>query len=132
MVQVYKNLGTVEIQDQISVTYPYMDPQRIDSVISCGISVAPVSSWLPYDSIYTERYMALPKENIGGYNNSVITGFDFKLHHSSLCFIMIKVFVEQFYINNKTVSVTFSPYISNVLQICLLCMCGSVCVGGGI
>ena len=102
MMQVYKRLGTLEIQDQISVTrqllktYPYMDPQRTaiwgwsyggfatamtleqdtgpDPVFSCGISVAPVSSWLLYDSIYTERYMALPEENIEGYNNSVITG----------------------------------------------------------
>ena len=77
-------------------TYPYMDPQWTaiwgwsyegfatamtleqdigpDPVFSCGISVAPVSSWLLYDSIYTERYMALPEENIDGYNNSVITG----------------------------------------------------------
>jgi len=102
--QVYRHLGSVEIQDQISVTrkllelYPYMDPQRTaiwgwsyggfatamtleqdtgpDPVFSCGISVAPVSSWLLYDSIYTERYMALPEENGEGYNNSVISGME--------------------------------------------------------
>ena len=37
--------------------------------------VAPVSSWLLYDSIYTERYMALPttEDNAAGYNHSLIT-----------------------------------------------------------
>ena len=103
MLQVYRNLGTVEIQDQISVTrelvrtYPYMDEERTaiwgwsyggfatamtleadtgpEQVFSCGVSVAPVSSWLLYDSIYTERYMALPEENTAGYEHSVITGY---------------------------------------------------------
>jgi len=102
--QVYRNLGTVEIQDQIAVTrqlvntYPYMDEERTaiwgwsyggfatamtleqdtgpDQVFSCGISVAPVSSWLLYDSVYTERYMALPQDNSAGYNNSVVAGIE--------------------------------------------------------
>merc|ERR1711892_587963 len=102
--QVYRHLGTVEIQDQISVTrqlvqtYPYLDEKRTaiwgwsyggfatamtleqdtgsDQVFSCGISVAPVSSWLLYDSIYTERYMALPEDNVAGYDNDVITGIE--------------------------------------------------------
>merc|ERR1712080_169988 len=50
--------------------------QDMDNVFSCGISVAPVTSWLLYDSIYTERYMAMPQDNIGGYNNSVINGME--------------------------------------------------------
>ena len=37
-----------------------------------ALIVAPVSSWLLYDSIYTERYMALPSDNVAGYNNSLI------------------------------------------------------------
>ena len=36
--------------------------------------VAPVTSWLLYDSIYTERYMALPSDNSKGYNHSAIEG----------------------------------------------------------
>jgi len=99
--QVYRQLGTVEMEDQIAVARQlveeasYLDPTRVaiwgwsyggfataltleqdnsDSpVFSCGISVAPVSSWLLYDSIYTERYMATPQENPGGYNHSVIS-----------------------------------------------------------
>ena len=99
---VYRNLGTVEMEDEIAVTrelvssYSFMDPTRVAMwgwsyggfntamtlekdageapVFKCGISVAPVSSWLLYDSIYTERYMALPTDNVAGYNNSLITG----------------------------------------------------------
>jgi dipeptidyl-peptidase-4 len=102
--QVYRNLGTVEMDDQISVTrqiaqqFDYIDPDRIgiwgwsyggfntamtlerdtgsNPVFSCGISVAPVTSWLLYDSIYTERFMSLPSDNEAGYNNSVISGIE--------------------------------------------------------
>jgi len=35
-----------------------------------GISVAPVTDWHNYDSIYTERYMGLPGENESGYRAS--------------------------------------------------------------
>ena len=104
MFSVYKRLGTVEMEDEISVTRQlvrdnnYMDPERVaiwgwsyggfntamtleldtgdEQVFKCGISVAPVSSWLLYDSIYTERYMALPQDNHEGYNHSLITGIE--------------------------------------------------------
>jgi dipeptidyl-peptidase-4 len=33
-----------------------------------AISVAPVTSWRFYDSIYTERYMGLPQDNAQGYD----------------------------------------------------------------
>ena len=36
----------------------------------CGISGAPVTDWHNYDSIYTERYMNLPKNNPNGYQDS--------------------------------------------------------------
>jgi dipeptidyl-peptidase-4 len=36
----------------------------------CGISGAPVTDWRNYDSIYTERYMSLPKSNPKGYQDS--------------------------------------------------------------
>jgi dipeptidyl-peptidase-4 len=32
-----------------------------------GISVAPVSTWRQYDTIYTERYMSTPEKNPEGY-----------------------------------------------------------------
>ena len=39
-------------------------------VFKMGISVAPVTDWKFYDSIYTERYMRTPKENPDGYKES--------------------------------------------------------------
>lgn len=91
----YKKMGTVEIDDQISVTktligqYSFIDAERTGiwgwsyggyftlmtlardsaNVFGCGISVAPVTSWLFYDTIYTERYMGLPtaEDNLAGY-----------------------------------------------------------------
>jgi dipeptidyl-peptidase-4 len=38
-----------------------------------GISVAPVTSCRNYDSIYTERYMSLPKDNASGYDDSIVS-----------------------------------------------------------
>jgi len=37
-----------------------------------GISVAPVTNWRDYDSIYTERYMGLPKDNARIYDDSIV------------------------------------------------------------
>ncbi len=34
---------------------------------ACGIAGAPVTDWLNYDAIYTERYMNLPRDNPEGY-----------------------------------------------------------------
>ncbi|GAB0093447.1 venom dipeptidyl peptidase 4 [Sergentomyia squamirostris] len=95
------HLGTVEIEDQIAVTkylqdrYDFIDADRTGiwgwsyggyatamalakdtgRVFQCGISVAPVISWIYYDSIYTERFMGLPNAtyNDAGYNASDIT-----------------------------------------------------------
>ncbi|GMF99907.1 unnamed protein product [[Candida] boidinii] len=40
------------------------------------MAVAPVTNWLFYDSIYTERYMDKPSDNEEGYKNSKISNFD--------------------------------------------------------
>ncbi|XP_022237849.1 prolyl endopeptidase FAP-like [Limulus polyphemus] len=93
--ELYKNLGSVEIQDQINVArylrndLPFIDMEKIaiwgwsyggyatamalaadTGVFQCGMSVAPVTNWRYYDSVYTERYMKLPKENFIGYEKS--------------------------------------------------------------
>lgn len=45
------------------------------TMFKCGIAGAPVTDWRNYDSIYTERYMRMPKNNEQGYKNgSVIEG----------------------------------------------------------
>jgi len=48
-----------------------------------GISVAPVTSWRNYDSIFTERYMGLPKDNASNYDDSVVNAAS-SLHGSLL------------------------------------------------
>ncbi|XP_069698609.1 venom dipeptidyl peptidase 4-like [Periplaneta americana] len=98
---IYRRLGTVEVIDQINVTkmlqdtYPYIDSQNTaiwgwsyggyatamslardtGGVFKCGASVAPVTSWIYYDSIYTERYMGQPRsdDNLYGYNDGDVT-----------------------------------------------------------
>ncbi len=37
-----------------------------------GVAGAPVTDWALYDSIYTERYMGLPKDNLKGYEGSSV------------------------------------------------------------
>lgn len=97
---VNNNLGAHEVEDQIYVTkylqsrFPYIDAERIgiwgwsyggymtartlasddERVFQCGISVAPVTSWLYYDTIYTERYMGLPTadDNLRKYVESSV------------------------------------------------------------
>lgn len=95
--EIYRRLGTVEVEDQVSVTrymksaLRFIDERRVaiwgwsyggyasamalasdDDAFSCGISVAPVTSWLYYDSVYTERYMQFPdpSNNFVGYGKA--------------------------------------------------------------
>ncbi|MBK6775395.1 MAG: DPP IV N-terminal domain-containing protein [Flavobacteriales bacterium] len=92
--QTYGQLGKYETEDQIAAAkwlgqQPYVDPARIGifgwsyggymsslcitkgaDVFKCAIAVAPVTNWRYYDSIYTERYMGLPKDNGSGYDDN--------------------------------------------------------------
>ncbi|XP_030377512.1 venom dipeptidyl peptidase 4 [Scaptodrosophila lebanonensis] len=97
---VNNDLGDHEVEDQIFVTewmqnnLTFIDPNRTaiwgwsyggymtaktieqddKHVFQCGVSVAPVTSWLFYDTIYTERYMGLPTvdDNLKNYNISSV------------------------------------------------------------
>jgi len=44
-----------------------------------AVAVAPVSNWRYYDSIYTERYNGLPKDNADGYDKNSPTNYVKKL-----------------------------------------------------
>jgi dipeptidyl-peptidase-4 len=90
----YKNLGYWEVHDQIEggkylASLPYVDKDRIgifgwsyggymsslvlfkgNEVFKTAVSVAPVTHWKFYDTIYTERYMQTPQLNPTGYKNS--------------------------------------------------------------
>ncbi|KAG9042892.1 hypothetical protein FS837_010276 [Tulasnella sp. UAMH 9824] len=107
------NLGYFETKDQINAakiwaSKRYVDTKRIGiwgwsyggfmaskvaeadaGIHSLAMSVAPVTSWRLYDSVYTERYMGLPQDNPSGYTNasiSDVSGFhniNFLLAHGS-------------------------------------------------
>jgi dipeptidyl-peptidase-4 len=107
----YLNLGKWETHDQIEAakylaSLPYIDPSRIGiwgwsyggymtaltmmkggDVFRAGISVAPVTDWRLYDTIYTERFMRTPQENPEGYRQGApvaqvagLTGRLFLIH----------------------------------------------------
>ncbi|MDP2338506.1 MAG: S9 family peptidase [Bacteroidota bacterium] len=44
--------------------------EKGSDVFKAGISVAPVTNWRFYDTVYTERYMRTPKENPDGYDDN--------------------------------------------------------------
>jgi len=93
---IFRNLGAAELADQVAgvkylVSLGFADEKRIGihgwsyggymtlnallnapEVFRCGISGAPVTSWMNYDTIYTERYMGLPKENADAYKNGAL------------------------------------------------------------
>ena len=89
-----KQFGGIELKDQLAslnsllAQVPQLDRDRVamwgwsngasmtlfsmthSDVFKAGVSVAPVTDWHNYDSIYTERYMGLPKDNVKGYEDS--------------------------------------------------------------
>ncbi len=99
--QTYLQLGKYEIIDLIETgkylqKQKYVNPDKIGiwgwsyggfmsslcmtkgaDVFSAGIAVAPVTNWIYYDNIYTERFMRTPQENPDGYyKNSPINHAD--------------------------------------------------------
>jgi len=93
---IYEKLGQVEVDDQIAgVKYlhdlPFVDKERIGiyghsyggymalmtmfkagDYFKAGVSGAPVTDWLLYDTHYTERYLNHPKMNAEGYEDSSV------------------------------------------------------------
>lgn len=94
---VHDNLGHYEVLDQVSAANHWINKGFIDSertaiwgwsyggymtlktleydqgsIFKYGMSVAPVTDWKLYDSIYTERYMHTPYANAQGYQNSKV------------------------------------------------------------
>jgi len=97
--------GDIELRDQLTALdqlfaeYPQLDRNRVgiwgwsnggsmtlyalthSDRFQAGASVAPVTDWHDYDSIYTERYQGLPSEDPAVYDNP-ITKFAGKLKGS--------------------------------------------------
>jgi len=94
---VYRNLGHWEVNDLIEAvkflkSLSYIDGERIgiwgwsyggyisaltileaNEYFKTAVSVAPVTHWKFYDTIYTERYMSTPELNPDGYEKSAVT-----------------------------------------------------------
>ena len=92
----YRNFGPVQLEDQLTVMdavlakYPQLDPKRLgwwgwswggtftlysmthSDRFRAGVSVAPVTDWGNYDSVYTERYMGLPAEDAAAYHDDSV------------------------------------------------------------
>lgn len=92
--QIHRQLGTVEIEDQLSgVEYlkslDYIDGNRIavhgwsfggfmttslllrhPGVFTCGVAGGPVTDWKYYEIMYGERYMDRPEQNEEGYKQA--------------------------------------------------------------
>ena len=90
----YGQLGKYETEDMIAAAswlgqQPWVDASRIGiwgwsyggymsslcitkgaDVFKAAVAVAPVTNWRYYDTIYTERYMGLPKDNGDGYDDN--------------------------------------------------------------
>ena len=88
--------GKVELNDQLTALdqalnrFPQLDGNRLgwwgwsyggfmtsyalthSKRFKAGVAVAPVTDWHDYDSIYTERYMGLPKDNAEGYKSGSV------------------------------------------------------------
>jgi dipeptidyl-peptidase-4 len=96
--------GAIELKDQLAALdqllarYPQLDRERMaiwgwsnggsmtlyamthSERFRAGIAVAPVTDQVNYDSIYTERYMGLLKQNPAGYAESDVTKAAANLH----------------------------------------------------
>ncbi len=93
----YHDLGPVNLAGQLAgvdylKTLPWVDSTRIGlwgwsgggsntlycilkkpGVWKAAVAGAPVTDWKLYDTIWTERYFGLPKENADGYKDSALT-----------------------------------------------------------
>jgi dipeptidyl-peptidase-4 len=92
----YHDFGSPEFADQMAsidqvlAKYPQLDPHRLgwwgwswggtftlyalthSDRFLAGASVAPVTDWHNYDSIYTERYLGLPAEDQDAYRDDSV------------------------------------------------------------
>jgi dipeptidyl-peptidase-4 len=100
--------GAIELKDQMTALdqllaqYPQLDGSRVgiwgwsnggsmtlyamthSDRFKAGVSVAPVTNQQNYDTIYTERYMGLLKDDKAGYEMSDVTKSADKLHGALL------------------------------------------------
>jgi dipeptidyl-peptidase-4 len=108
MTAIRHEFGAVELRDQLTALdqllaqYPQLDGDRVaiwgwsnggsmtlyamthSTRFRAGVAVAPVTNQINYDTIYTERYMGLVKEDQKGYEGSDVTKSADQLHGALL------------------------------------------------
>lgn len=123
----YKHLGQIEAEDQIAAAqylgeFSYINEDRIGiwgwsyggymtlmsmlygegpDTFKMGVSVAPVSDWRLYDTIYTERYMSTPQKNPEGYKAGSPTSYASNLKASQKLLIMHGDFDDNVHFQNS-------------------------------
>jgi dipeptidyl-peptidase-4 len=89
-------MSELPLEDQLAAVqqvlkqFPQIDPARLgwwgwsyggtmtvwalehSDLFKVGVSVAPVTDWRNYDSIYTERYMGMPSEHKADYDRTSV------------------------------------------------------------
>ena len=105
---IHHSFGVVELKDQVAALdqlfeqNPSLDKSRVciwgwsnggsmtmysllhSRAYKCGIAGAPVTDWHLYDSIYTERYLGLPKDDPKAYDESSMPAAAANLNDSLL------------------------------------------------
>ena len=106
---IYRQVGILAPNDQaaavrsILASRTYLDPDRVGvwgwsgggsmtlaamfkhpELYKTGISIAPVPNQRYYDTIYQERYMGMPDDNVDGYTNGSVINFAHQLQGNLL------------------------------------------------
>ena len=100
----FRNLGGPDLDDQVSAVQflgqrNYVDADRVGiwghsyggylsalgilkypDVFHAAVAGSPVTDWKNYDTIYTERYMQMPRENADGYKSASCLKYANKLN----------------------------------------------------
>jgi dipeptidyl-peptidase 4 len=93
---IFHQLGVIELADQLAgvrhlISLGFVDPEQVaihgwsfggfmtlnallnaPEIFRCGIAGAPVTNFINYDTIYTERYMGLPADDAEGYARTAL------------------------------------------------------------
>ncbi|HMB89601.1 MAG TPA: DPP IV N-terminal domain-containing protein [Rhodothermales bacterium] len=122
----YKRLGDLEAKDQIAAaqhlgSMDFIDADRVGiwgwsyggymtllsmlyedgpETFKLGVSVAPVTDWRLYDTIYTERYMSTPQKNEEGYTMGAPQQYADRMHEDQKLLIIHGDFDDNVHFQN--------------------------------
>jgi len=141
---VYRQVGILASQDQAAAVRallkerPYLDPNRVaiwgwsgggsmslnaifrhPELYQTAIAIAPVPNQRHYDTIYQERYMGLPSDNVDGYRNGSPIHFAHRLKGNLLIvhgtgddnchYLGLETLIDELITHNKPFSMVAYP-----------------------